>query len=313
MRNPLRFFPSASAITALLVLGLHAFGQSPAVPQVKISDIPPQTQQGQGPGKYVPPVPAKADLPALWLIGDSTVRNGSKGDNGPEGQWGWGAPIVAYFDLAKINVVNRALGGTSSRSFYNKNWKDLKPLIKKGDIVIMNFGHNDPGNKADPADARASIKGIGDETREVATTQGAKETVHSFGWYLKQFVEETRSAGATPIICSLTPRKSWGDDGKLNHGGGYADWAEQTAKDTKTLFVPLNDIIAAKYSEFGKDKVEHFYVPSPKESLHTGWDGAAVNAECVISGLKALSDDPLKGYFSPRAEAVAAWTGKPAK
>jgi hypothetical protein len=57
------------------------------------------------------PTPANPDLPTLFLIGDSTVRNG-RGD-GSNGQWGWGEPLVEYFDPAKINVVNRAVGGLS--------------------------------------------------------------------------------------------------------------------------------------------------------------------------------------------------------
>src|SRR4051794_8039633 len=55
-------------------------------------------------------------LPTLWIIGDSTVRNGTL-DNGNNGQWGWGNPIAHYFDKNKINVQNRALGGTSSRTY----------------------------------------------------------------------------------------------------------------------------------------------------------------------------------------------------
>ena len=51
----------------------------------------------------------------LWLIGDSTVRNGQ--GNGSNGQWGWGEPLSDHFDPAKIRVSNRALGGRSSRTF----------------------------------------------------------------------------------------------------------------------------------------------------------------------------------------------------
>jgi lysophospholipase L1-like esterase len=185
----------------MLVAGCAAFlcagvkAQGVATPRIEVKEVPVETQAGEGPGKYVPPVPAKAGLPTLWLIGDSTVRNGSKGNNGPDGQWGWGAPLAAYFDLTKINVVNRALGGTSSRSFYSgKLWSDLKPLIKKGDVVMMQFGANDNGDKG-------ALKGTGDDT-EVK----GDETVHSFGWYLKQFIAETRAQGATPVVFSLTPR-----------------------------------------------------------------------------------------------------------
>ncbi|MDQ2686980.1 MAG: SGNH/GDSL hydrolase family protein, partial [Armatimonadota bacterium] len=145
-----------------------------------------------GNGRYIPPTPANPHLPTLWLIGDSTVRNGTMGDNGPTGQWGWGAPLPAFFDLTKINVVNRAFGGTSSRTFYSGFfWKNLRPQIKKGDFVLMQFGANDNGG----AKGKGSLSGIGDETQK-----NNDETVHTFGWYLKLFVAETRAQGATPII-----------------------------------------------------------------------------------------------------------------
>src|SRR5690606_1267010 len=60
---------------------------------------------------------AKNDKPTLYIIGDSTVKNG-RGD-GSNGQWGWGSFLHLHMDTAKINVRNKALGGTSSRTFYN--------------------------------------------------------------------------------------------------------------------------------------------------------------------------------------------------
>ena len=228
------------------------------LPSIQISDVPRATQIGEGPapagapgnGRYTPPLPADPKLPTLWLIGDSTVRNGTTGDNGPTGQWGWGAPITAYFDLKKINVVNRAFGGTSSRTFYNGFfWKDLQPRIKKGDFVIMQFGANDNGG----AKGKGGLGGIGDETQ-----MNGDETVHTFGWYLKQFVGETRAQGGTPIICSLTPRKGWSPDGKKfnRDTAKHAAWAEQVAKETKTPFIPLNDLIATTYEKLGPEKIE---------------------------------------------------------
>jgi len=108
--------------------------------------------------------PANAALPTLWIIGDSTVRNGS-GSNPGNGQWGWGAPIEYYFDRAKINVVNRAIGGTSSRSFFNASWPAVLANVKKGDFVIMQFGHNDNnGVFTDAGGYRASLNGTGPET-----------------------------------------------------------------------------------------------------------------------------------------------------
>ena len=310
MKNVMSRPRSFVAATVLAVCAANLFfpvrvNGEPIAASLQISDVPRATQIGSGQapagapgnGRYTPPMPANPSLPTLWLIGDSTVRNGTTGDNGPTGQWGWGAPITAYFDLKKINVVNRAFGGTSSRTFYNGFfWKDVQPRIRKGDFVMLQFGANDNGG----AKGKGGLGGIGDET-----AMNNDETVHTFGWYLKQFVSETRAQNATPIICSLTPRKGWSADGKFKRDNGtHAAWAEQVAKETNTPFIPLYDIIATRYEKLGTATVETLYVPTPKENLHTGWDGAVVNAGCVVSGLKALPADPLAKFLSPRAATI---------
>ncbi|RRN78147.1 lysophospholipase, partial [Pseudoxanthomonas sp. SGD-10] len=105
--------------------------------------------------------------PTLFLIGDSTVKNGKgKGDGG---LWGWGSFLADYFDKDKIDVENRALGGTSSRTFYNNPqlWQKVLDEIKPGDFVMMQFGHNDSSPLADTLRARGTIKGNGDEFEEI--------------------------------------------------------------------------------------------------------------------------------------------------
>src|SRR5690349_17881173 len=88
------------------------------------------------------PAPRDAALPTLFHIGDSTVRNGSGA--GANGEWGWGDLTAAYLDTTRINVVNCALGGRSSRTFLTGgNWDRVLPNLKPGDVVLMQFGHND--------------------------------------------------------------------------------------------------------------------------------------------------------------------------
>src|SRR6185436_12868973 len=95
--------------------------------------------------------------PTLWLIGDSTVRNGQ--GNGSNGQWGWGEPLSDHFDLAKIRVSNRALGGRSSRTFLTGGqWAAILPSIQSGDFVMMQFGHNDSSPVNDDSRARGTLK-----------------------------------------------------------------------------------------------------------------------------------------------------------
>jgi lysophospholipase L1-like esterase len=170
--------------------------------------------------------PANPRLPTLWIIGDSTVRNGDgKGDHG---LWGWGDEIAPYFNFHKVNVVNRAVGGLSSRTYYNFYWPQLLLLLKPGDYVLMQFGHNDGGPLDDAFRARGSLPGTGEETRTIQNPQtGKPEVVHTFGWYLKQFITETRAKRATPILCPLVPRNHW-KDGKVNREH-YAEWATEIA------------------------------------------------------------------------------------
>src|SRR2546423_7977587 len=112
----------------------------------------------------------KADpkLPTLYLVGDSTMKVGTPG------QRGWGDEMAKYFDFQKIKVVNEAIGGRSSRTFQSEGrWDAVLALVKKGDYVIIEFGHNDGGpiNEAPPVAAatraRGTIKGIGEETQEI--------------------------------------------------------------------------------------------------------------------------------------------------
>jgi lysophospholipase L1-like esterase len=268
-----------------------------------------RTQAGPPGARYSPPSPVNPALPTLWLIGDSTVRNGSAGDGTNLNQWGWGAPLTFFFDPAKVNVVNRALGGTSARSFYRANWKNMVDLIRPGDVVLMQFGTNDGGN---PATSAGELKGIGEETQDITNRAGQPETVHTFGWYLRQMIGETRGKGATPIVCSLIPRKRWNEDGHIRRDRDtYELWTRQVAEAEKIGFIDLNEQIARRLDSLGKEKVDLLYVPNPTpekptgETVHPGWDGAVLNAEVVVSGLKALKNNPVANYFSERARSIS--------
>ena len=238
-----------------------------------------------------------SQLPTLWLIGDSTVRNG-QGD-GAGGQWGWGEPLVDYFDPAKINVVNRAVGGLSSRTYLTLgHWERVLSLIKPGDYVIMQFGHNDAGPLADTSRARGTIRGTGDEKEEIDNPLTRQhEIVYTYGWYLRRFIEDARAKGAIPIVCSLVPRKIWKDGRIVRNKDTYAGWAQSVALAEKAPFIDLNEMIAKQYDALGAEKVEPLF---GDEHTHTSRAGAELNAATVIAGLKALPDHPLNKYLSFR-------------
>jgi lysophospholipase L1-like esterase len=262
-------------------------------------DIPRYTQTGPlpdpAPEKHwvLAPVPHNPELPTIWTIGDSTVRCGvdATGDDMP-GQWGWGTPFVGYFDPDRVNVVNRAVGGTTTASFYNTLWKDMVDLIREGDVVIIQFGTNS---------GRGELPGIGEETRQVDGPDGRPVTNHTYGWYMRQFIAETQARGATPVVCSLIPRNIRDADGKIRRSTGtQASWAMNVADQEKADFIDLNELVARKYDAMAKEEVDALFCGSP----HTSWAGAVFNAETVISGLKALKNNPVAAYFLPRVEEI---------
>jgi len=247
------------------------------------------------------PVPANPRLPTLFLVGDSTVRNGH-GD-GANNQMGWGEPIVGYFDTTKINVVNRAIGGRSSRTYITEgHWAETLKLMKPGDVVLIQFGHNDGGVPDEPTRARASLPGVGAETMEIENPILKKhETVHTFGWYMTEYVEDARAKGVTPILCSLVPRKTW-QNGKIVRGAAsYGGWTRDVGAKEHAGFIDLNEITARKYDALGEAAVEPLF---GDPHTHTTLAGAVINAESVVEGLKSLPDDPVAKDFSAAGKAL---------
>jgi lysophospholipase L1-like esterase len=227
--------------------------------------------------------------PTLYLIGDSTVRNNTRGLQG------WGDPIAAHFDTNRIRVQNRALGGRSSRTFYTEGlWEKVRAELKPGDFVIMQFGHNDGGSLTQNR-GRGSLKGVDDRAAEVVLTNGVRETVHTFGWYLRKYVTDAKAKGATPIVCSLIPRNDWKDGHVVRAGNSYAGFAGEVARQEGVAFIDLNEIIAREYEAEGQVKVTAKYFLN--EHTHTTPAGAELNAACVVEGVKALKDCPLANYL----------------
>lgn len=229
--------------------------------------------------------------PTIYIIGDSTVRNGSGA--GSDGLWGWGSFMNQQFDTVKVKVENHAIGGRSSRTFLTEGrWDKIMAKLKKGDYVIMQFGHNDGGAINDTSRARGSIKGIGNESEEIDNLLTKKhEIVHSYGWYMRKYVQETQEKGATPIVCSLVPRNVW-KNGKVERAGqSYGLWAKQIAEENKAYFIDLNEVVAAKYEELGKEQVDKFF---PKDHTHPNYEGSKLTAQIVSEQIQQLKKCKLK-------------------
>jgi lysophospholipase L1-like esterase len=290
--------------TALVCLAQEKEKPTPPAPVEKTPAKKAPAPQSVSPRDAEPWTPGdfksvNAALPTLIIAGDSTA------DKGPDA-WhrGWGAPLVDYFDATKINVVNRARGGRSFRSFVREGlWDQVLAGVKSGDIVMIQFGHNDGGDiKA--ANGRPDLPGVGDETQVVTRADGTEETVHTFGWYARKFVRDVRAKDAQPVLMSTTVYNRWTDGHHSNRPGKMFEWAKQIADEEKVPFLDHGAIISARYDQLGQEAVKPFF---PADPLHTSTPGAVVNAESFVAGLKTLAFPSLTSALNEKGKAIAAW------
>ena len=220
--------------------------------------------------------------PVLFLIGNSTMRNGTLG-NGNNGQWGWGYFASQYFDETKITVENQALGGMSTRTFYTDLWPAVHQALEPGDWVIISIGHNDNGEFFDQRRARAVIPGVDEDTCYVGFNQRTQrqDTVYSYGHYLRLYIKETRARGANPILMSLTPRDAFDAKGRIVRKP-QTEWAAYIAAVEGVPFVDLNEISGAKLDSYSRWKEQYHFMG---DHIHTSKFGAEMNARSAAEGL----------------------------
>jgi rhamnogalacturonan acetylesterase len=267
-----------------------AFAQTPTTP-----DAPPQTSVTQN-------TALNPALPALFIVGDSTARN--------QADLGWGDHFAHYFDTTKINIANRARAGRSSRSFYNEGlWANVLAEMKPGDFVLIQMGHNDGGgDPATDAKARSSVKGIGDETAQFLLpkpfTTGpiagqTTETVHSYGWYLRKYINDTRAKKATPILLTATIRNIWVHDAdgnlSIERDMGYRDYEYQIGASENVPVIDMATVEADRLDALGPEQTALLF---PIDHTHTSPEGAELAAQAVVTALRN-ANSPLAAYLKP--------------
>src|SRR5271167_4394200 len=242
----MRIFHPLRALLLLLPLAITLHAQPPATP--------PQSNTPQD-------APLNPPLPTLFIVGDSTARNGA--------DLGWGDHFAPLFDTSKINIANRARAGRSSRSYYNEGlWDNVLAEMKPGDYVIIQMGHNDGGTTTPQTDAksRASYKGLGDETVEFPLTRPfttgplagqTTETIHTYGWYIRKYIADTRAKKATPILLTITIRNIWVNDAdgipKIERDMGFRDYENQIAASEQISIVDMATVEADRLDALGPE------------------------------------------------------------
>lgn len=224
---------------------------------------------------------AKAQTKAkMYIISDSTVCNYGASDY----PWaGWGQVLQLFFDTAKVAVDNRAIGGRSSRKFYEEGrWTTVAGLLKTGDYVFIQFGHND--------------RDFSKEDRYTDTT--------GFKKYLKIFVDESKAKGAIPVFISPMNMNTWNGTALrevfCEAANDYRGVMMRLAQTLNVPFIDLEKKSAAFMKSAGQEYCTYFHFlglrageypnfPDGKsDGTHFQEMGALVNARMVVEGVKEL-------------------------
>ena len=282
---------------ALTVLSLTAAAQDfdnlpdPIEDVNKVVDNTPDSIAKALMSRPAPGTTRKGNNPVLFLIGNSTMRNGTKG-NGSNGQWGWGYFANRYFDESRITVENQALGGMSTRTFYTDLWPAVREALQPGDWVVVSIGHNDNGDFFDKKRARAVIPGIDPDTMYVGFNERTQrqDTVYSYGTYLRKYIADIRMKGANPVLMSLTPRDAYDNNGKIVRKP-HSVWAKQMAETENVPYVDLNEISGQKLDSYSHWKEQYHFLG---DKIHTSKYGAEMNARSAAEGLWKSDHPQLK-------------------
>ncbi|WP_116107676.1 rhamnogalacturonan acetylesterase [Lewinella sp. IMCC34191] len=242
---------------------------------------------------------ADPKVSTLYLIGDSTAAdyadNYEPGEDYMQTRYpvtGWGQVFQGFFDTTDLNgftplltadsvvIDDRARGGRSTRTFFQEGrWRSVYEALRPGDVVLMQFGHND---------AAAS------KPERYVDPEGYKE-------FLRLYVSQSREKGATPVILTPVARNyPWENDRLVNVHGDYPAAARAVAEETGTALIDLNQLSMDAFSARGREYVTtHYFMNLPadeypaypdgqNDNTHFQPEGAREVAKLVFEGLRGL-------------------------
>jgi len=197
-----------------------------------------------------------ANVPTLFLMGDSTVC-----DQPGEPYNSWGQMITRFFkpELAVANHAEsgEAIASSLSAGRFKKIWGVMKP----GDYLFVQFGHNDMKSQAANA-----LQNYTDD--------------------LRQIVDDTRARGGFPVLCTSVSRCSFDANGKISNSfGGYPDAVRLVAKEKNVPLIDLQQMGAAFYEALGPD-ASHRAFATAREATHHNDYGSYEIAKCVVQGIR---------------------------
>lgn len=214
-----------------------------------------------------------ADVTTLFLCGNSTVV-----DQNNEPWASWGQMIPRWFDQ-RVAISNHAESGLTAGSFLASNRLDkVLAMMKQGDWVVCEFGHNDQ--------------------KERGAGSGAW---YNFAHNLKIFVDKVRAQGGNIIFITPTQRRNFDDNGKIREThGDYPDAMREVARRENVPVIELHDMTRTFFETLGVENSKRALVHYPAgtfpgqnkdfaDNTHFNPYGAYEVAKMVVMGLKQIN------------------------
>jgi lysophospholipase L1-like esterase len=222
------------------------------------------------PSPDAPPRPVR-----VVVIGDSTVCD-YPATNPTRG---WGMYLQERFKDGTVKVINLAASGRSTKTFISEGrWKNA--LAEKPDLVLIQFGHNDSHAKDKPE---------------------ATDAAGDYKDYLRRYIDETRAAGATPVLITPMVRRSFNEQGKITEPTGannllpYVAAMKEVAKEKNTSLIDLYALSKALAEKLGPVESKTF-ANRDGDATHFNEKGARAMADLVLQELPTAAE-MLKPYF----------------
>ena len=200
--------------------------------------VDPRPQAATPSAVVLPPKPLIRDGgPLIFIASDSTAQ--SYGEHFYP-QTGWGQMLGCALKRG-LGVENRAIGGRSSRTFIEEGrWSRLTADLRKGDVVLIQFAHND-ANKTIPS------------------RYAAAET--TFRANLLRFIADVRVAGATPVLVTPIAQRMFQADGLTKAGfSAYSAVVRELGRTERVKVIDLEALSRRWIDKAGAERARSFYM-----------------------------------------------------
>jgi len=213
---------------------------------------------------------ATADVPTLYLAGDSTVT-----DQGVAPWGSWGQMLPRFFS-ADIAVANHAESGETLKSFVTELRLDkLLSTLKPGDWVMIQFGHND---------------------QKIQWPQTYAEASTTYRAWLRTYIAEVRRRGATPMLVTSPERRNFDATGHIEPSlADYAEAVRAVAHDESVALIDLNPMSVRFYEALGPEVSPRAFADDGRDKTHHNEYGAYALARMVVEGLRTAAPKLTSG------------------